>query len=302
MQIELFEQLAGGAQDADALAARNNFPRESMVLLLNAAVALDMLERRGANQYGLGQLGAAMRGNPGIAAMVSHHAALYADLADPVALLRERTDTTRLARYWPYSDAQSQQAVTYSALMGTSQPMIADVVLSALSFKGYRCLLDVGGGDGTFLSAIAKAAPRLKLMLFDLPNVAEIARNKLGDRAIIIAGDFANEAIPSGADAITLVRVLHDHDDGVVLALLRKIRDALPRDGTLIIAEPMRETSGAEKVFGCIFCAVFARDGTRSPPARLPTCKKLLQLSGFSGFRRIRTTMPLIASIVMANR
>ena len=36
----------------------------------------------------LGPLGAAMVGNPGVAAMVEHHALLYADLADPVALLR----------------------------------------------------------------------------------------------------------------------------------------------------------------------------------------------------------------------
>ena len=44
-----------------------------------------------------------MLGNPGIAAMVEHHAALYADLADPVALLRGDESDRRLARYWPYA-------------------------------------------------------------------------------------------------------------------------------------------------------------------------------------------------------
>ena len=43
----------------------------------------------------------ALVGNAAVAAMVEHHALLYADLADPVALLRGGAPT-RLAAYWPY--------------------------------------------------------------------------------------------------------------------------------------------------------------------------------------------------------
>ncbi len=73
--------------------------------LLDAAVALELLERRGAGRYGLGELGAALRGNPGVTAMIEHHELLYADLADPVALLRQRPGATQLAQYWPYATA-----------------------------------------------------------------------------------------------------------------------------------------------------------------------------------------------------
>ena len=50
--------------------------------------------RRGDGRFGLGALGAALVGNPGIAAMVEHHALLYADLRDPVALLRGERGAT----------------------------------------------------------------------------------------------------------------------------------------------------------------------------------------------------------------
>jgi len=43
---------------------------------------------------------------PGIAAMIAHHDALYADLADPVALLRGERDTTALGAYWPYATGE----------------------------------------------------------------------------------------------------------------------------------------------------------------------------------------------------
>jgi demethylspheroidene O-methyltransferase len=44
----------------------------------------------------LGSLGAAVVGEPGIRAMVEHNATFYADLADPVALLKGKraSDTT----------------------------------------------------------------------------------------------------------------------------------------------------------------------------------------------------------------
>ncbi len=58
-------------------------------------------------RFALADLGAAVIGNPGIAAMVEHHALLYADLADPVALLRGETGRTRLASYWPYAAGQT---------------------------------------------------------------------------------------------------------------------------------------------------------------------------------------------------
>ena len=54
------------------------------------------------DRFALDDLGAAMIGNPSIAAFVAHHDLLYADLGDPVALLRGEVDTN-LSRFWPYA-------------------------------------------------------------------------------------------------------------------------------------------------------------------------------------------------------
>ena len=45
--------------------------------------------------------GAALLGVPGLEAMILHHRAFYRDLEDPVAFLRDGTET-ELAGFWPY--------------------------------------------------------------------------------------------------------------------------------------------------------------------------------------------------------
>ena len=64
------------------------------------------MEHRSGGRYGLGPLGAPLVGNPAVAAMVEHHAVLYADLRDPVALLRGEGDAPALSRYWAYADGR----------------------------------------------------------------------------------------------------------------------------------------------------------------------------------------------------
>ena len=79
--------------------------------------------------------------------------------------------------------------------------MVAEEVLATYRFDRHARVLDVGGGNGAFLRAVAAEAPRLDLMLFDLPAVAEEARARfaaagLGARASVHGGDFTQDALP----------------------------------------------------------------------------------------------------------
>ncbi len=47
--------------------------------------------------------------------MVEHHALLYADLADPVALLRGDERDTALRRYWAYAAGAGPAALAADA-------------------------------------------------------------------------------------------------------------------------------------------------------------------------------------------
>lgn len=304
IRLRLFEILEQGPQSMDALTRQLPLPKEAAERLVLAAVALRLAERRRGERIGLGPLGAALLGNPAISGMVEHHALLYADLADPIALLTGRNETTELSQFWAYGNAQAEATRAYSALMSASQDFIAEDVLDSYMLETHRCLMDVGGGDGAFLGAAARRVPRLRLLLFDLPAVAKLAKNRFGEqglagRASVRAGDFLNDPLPEGADVISFVRVLHDHDDDVAARLLQKARHALPDDGALLIAEPMSETPGAAQVGDAYFGFYLLAMGRGRPrtPARY---RDMLSAAGFSQSRLLTTRRPFLCRLIVA--
>ncbi len=313
VRLRLFDLLAQGPLSAAQIQRQLNLPAEGALRLLNAAVSLELLELRpGAElRYGLGRLGAPMVANEAVAAMVEHHAVLYADLADPVALLRGGT-APALSRYWAYASSAKPgelppEAVNeYSALMSASQPLVADEVLDAYDIRRHHCLLDVGGGQGRFLLAAARRAPQLRLMLFDLPGVVPgatraFAAAGVAARASAWGGDFTRDALPAGADIASLIRVIYDHPDERALLILRAVHAALPPGGTLLLAEPMAAASGARRMGDAYFgFYLLAMHGGR--PRSAAQLGALLQQAGFTQVQKLETPIPLQVSVLLARK
>ena len=308
VELGLLELLREGPLATDAVAGALDLPVEATDRLLGAAAALRLVDRTGPARFALGPQGAALLGNAGLTDMIAHHRHLYADLADGPALLRRGRGS--LAGYWPYatSDAPDRACAgaveSYSALMAASQPRVAADVLDAYPIRGRRRVLDVGGGAGVFLAEAARRAPQLQLMLFDLPAVTErarktFAREGIADRAEIFAGDFLTQPLPRGADLITLIRILHDHDDAGVATLLRSARAALPDDGALLIAEPMSAAPRPDRVsdayFG-LYLHAMGRGRARTPADLIAR----LKVAGFRRFRRLRTRSPFLLRAILA--
>ena len=311
VQLDLFTILAEGPQTSAVLARRMGLTIDAAERLLAAAAALKLVARRG-QSFGLGSLGAAMVGNPGLAAMVQHHAVLYADLQDPVALLRGEGAPAGLSAYWAYaksglpSQLSGEQIAPYTALMAASQPMIAEEVLQAYRLDRHKKLLDVGGGDGSFASLAAARTPGLAVAVFDLPPVAERARLRfaqsgLSGRASAVGGNFLTDSLPEGADVASLVRVIHDHEDDAALTILRRVYAMLPAGGTLLLAEPMAGTAGAEPVGDAYFGFYLLAMGSGRP--RTPSeFENLLTAAGFVECRLLRTRMPLLTRLIVTSK
>jgi demethylspheroidene O-methyltransferase len=312
MRLNLFEILAEGPQHIGSLSARLGLSVAATTRLLRAATALRLVAARDSDRYGLGVLGAPLVGNAAVTALVEHHALLYADLQDPVALLRGECGATALGQYWAYANSDRRAPIAperiaaYTRLMSASQPLVAGEVLAAYAFRRHRCLLDVGGGDGTFLTAVAAQVRDLRLMLFDLPAVADRARDRfaaqrIDARATAIGGNFLTDRLPPGADVATLIRVLHDHEDAAALAILQAVHDALPARGTLLVAEPLAATLGAEPMGDAYFgFYLLAMGGGR--PRTADEHLRLLANAGFRAARQVATRIPMQTGLIVATR
>lgn len=308
VRLQLFELLADGPASTAEVARRLRLPIDSAARLLAAAASLRLLDRLGPDRFGLGLLGAATLANPGIAAMVAHHELLYRDLADPVELLRRGPGRTSLSAFWSYARADGTaltgpDVAPYSRLMAASQPLVATQILDAYPVGRHRSLLDIGGGDGAFAAEAGRRAPQLRLTVFDLPAVAALARARfdrdgLAARADAIGGSFLQGPLPTGHDLASLVRIIHDHDDGPALAILRQARAALPRGGTLLLAEPMAGAPGALPVGDAYFAFYLLALG--SGRARTPAeLAGLMTAAGFVSIHPVRTALPLVTGLLV---
>ncbi|UUR07981.1 methyltransferase [Sphingomonas glaciei] len=281
------------SEDEAAHAARLT-PAATRTLLL-AAASLGITQRV-SGHWILGVRGAALLATPGLEAMIRHHRLLYADLADPLAMLR-RSGRGALARLWDYAPgSQPADAATYSELMAATQPMVAAQALAAYPFAQHHRLLDIGGGSGAFLRAAAEHAPNLELGLFDRPEV--LAATAASPGITRHGGDFRSDPLPGGYDLHTLVRVLHDHDDEAALAILKASRAALAPGGRLLIVEPMAALGSAPEghaYFGMYLAAM--QSGRPREPGEITT---MLQAAGFARVQRKATPLPLVASCLVA--
>lgn len=302
VQLDILDHLSATPLTATALAARCDVPVDRMEILLRGGVALELLKHRRDGRFALARKGAALTGVPGLAAMIAHHDLLYRDLADPVAFFRTGAET-ELARFWPYvfGAAKAEDPDTarrYSALMADSLNLVADDTLDATPLTGVTHLMDVGGGTGVFLSQVARRWPDIKLTLFDLPAVigampVDTARFGVGFRAI--GGSFRDDPLPQGADAISLIRILYDHDDATVRALLRAVRVALPPGGRLIISEPMAGSRAGDAYFALYTLAMQTGRARTSAEIAL-----LCRNAGFTGLTCPTPRRPYVTSTVTA--
>jgi demethylspheroidene O-methyltransferase len=297
-------------QTGEQISQKLDLPQDSADRLLGAAGALGLVEDLGAGRFALGSQGAALLGNPGLAQMISHHRHLYADLAEATTLLRHPNRAGELAAFWPYATssapraAESRSVKAYSALMAATLPGVAADIFDAYDLRRKRRLMDVGGGSGAFLCLAGERAPGLRLTLFDLPAVTEQARARLMcagllDRTEIIPGDFLSEPLPRGADLITLVRILHDHDDHGVATLLRAAREALAPGGALLVAEPMSGSARRERVgdaYFAFYLLAMGRGRARTPEQ----IQAMMRQAGFRRTQLLRTRAPMLLRAILA--
>ncbi len=311
VEAGLLELLRAGPVAVSEVARHCGLSEAGALCLLRAARALDVAEEALPGHWMLGQQGAVLAADEGTQAMIVHHRLLYNDLADPLALLRkDRTEPTELSRFWSYAGAlhgaaeRGAETQEYSRLMAASQRFVADQVLACLSFARVKRLLDVGGGHGAFITRVGEAHPRLELGLFDLPEVAASARAPLeakfgSGRITCHPGNFFEDQIPQGYDCVSLVRILHDHDDAPAAALLANIRASLAPGARLLIAEPMARIKGAEPMGEAFFGLYLWSMGSgraRSPQEIIAMLKE----AGFAKARSVASPQPVIASCILA--
>ncbi|GAB3744528.1 methyltransferase [Microlunatus parietis] len=205
---------------------------------------------------------------------------------------------------WPPSGPEQFVSFEQSMAAGIG-PFVESFRLNTTRLWGGRervRLLDVGGGDGTLAAHLLPANPGLAVDVYNLPAVrslVERTRSALGcgSRLGFVGGDFLAEPLPTGYDALSFVRVLHDWPSATAELLLRKGFQALAAGGTIMISEEFRT---AERLAQQFFWSYFLI-GVDSCSSMLRELDEYAELLGRVGFSDI-VVLPGPVEILVATK
>ena len=132
-----------------------------------------------------------------------------------------------------------ETARRFNAWMARFSQLTDPAIVSCYDFSLFKQIVDVGGGHGSFLTAILQANLALEGVLFDLPQVvsgADLRDAAVKDRCEIVGGDFFT-SVPSGGDAYILKQISHDWPDDLCVQILQNCHQAMVTNGRLLVID-----------------------------------------------------------------
>lgn len=145
--------------------------------------------------------------------------------------------------YWEHMRGDEATSRRVDASVESSNRLVIRMFERLYAWDSLARVVDVGGGNGSFLAGLLARHPAMRGVLFDQEHVVRDAprvleRAGVASRCEIVAGSFF-EAIPAGGDAYLLKTILHDWRDAEAMAILRAIRAAVPPHGRLLVIEAL---------------------------------------------------------------
>jgi hypothetical protein len=198
-------------------------------------------------------------------------------------------------KFFDFLQDHADTAAMFDRAMASASSTTNMAVVEAYDFSGLGTLVDVAGGTGSALCSILKATPDLRGIVFDLPHVAQrarefIAAQGLTDRCEFAGGSFF-EAVPPGAGAYFMKHILHDWGDAECAEILSACRKAMSPESRLLICERIvpegNEPSSAKLID---LHMMMTNHGGKERTAR--EYRELLAAAGFRIERVVPTSTP----------
>lgn len=267
VELELFQALGADALTGAELQARLGLHPRGVFDILDALVALGVLDRDGDGEAGR------YRNTPAAARFLDKTSPAY------VGGILEMANA-RLYRFWgdltealrtgrPQNEVKHTGAGMFEELYREparlEQFMRAMAGISAGNFRlfaekfdfgRYRTLTDVGGATGQLSVFVAQRHAHMTCTTCDLPAVVPIAQRTieaagLGARVTAAPLDFFAQPIPK-ADVVTMGMILHDWNLEKKRHLIRAAYDALPPGGAFVAIENLIDDARRENAFGLL--------------------------------------------------
>jgi len=292
-ELEVFDALKDQPLSASEMAARRQADARGVTVLLDALVALGLLEKHG-DRYSLPEglvpyLTCA--GSDTVLAMAQHQA----NCLRRWARLAEVVKTGKPAERRPSIRGEAADLASFIGAMDNISVPVAARLVADIGPPSFGHLLDVGGASGTWTIAFLRAVPDAMATIFDLPSVIPMAERRiaaaeLSSRVKFVAGDFESDPLPAGADLAWVSAIIHQNSREQNRRLFAGVFKALAGGGRVLIRDLVMEESRTAPIAGALFAVNMLVGTERGGTFTFEEIREDLGAAGFTDAAILRRT------------
>jgi predicted O-methyltransferase YrrM len=255
-ELNLFTILAMNPMTVEEVAGKISGDSRALAMLLDALAAMGLLSKSGDKYLCESTLAPLLseKSPRTILPMVRHMASLWRRWSRLTDIVKNSADAREEFEF----KRNAEELRSFIGAMHSIGAPMAKRIAAAAAPGASRALLDVGGGSGTYTIAFLREAPEMRATLFDLPEVIEMARERLQaegflDRTTLVSGSFYLDEFPAGHDLALLSAIIHSNSPDENLELYRKAFRALNPGGRILIRDHVMSPDRTLPRDGAIF-------------------------------------------------
>ncbi len=254
-ELDIFTFIGEKSHSAETISKALNLNKNATERLLNALVALKLMEKKNENfSNSKDSLMFLSKNSPAYLGGLMHSNHLWntwSHLTDVVktGIAAHNVDINERGEEW-------LEAFIYA--MHDRGKKQAPAQISKIDLQGVESVLDVGGGSGCFCMAFINRKPGLKTAIFDLPNVIPISKKIIENEGFSgkiehYMGDYTSDELPKGFDLVFLSAIIHSNSPETNQELVKKCYNSLNNNGKIVIQDWIMNDAKTEPVQGAIF-------------------------------------------------
>lgn len=289
VDLDVFTRIGDDRVSGEAVAQSLAASTDAVQRLLDAMVAMGLLvkDRAGYANTPASRQYLCTDAEDYLGYIIRHHHHLVASWAQLSAAVR----SGRPVRL-PVHDKGADQREAFLMGMFNLAMQLAPRLVDMVDVSGCRRLLDLGGGPGTYAIHFCRRHPDLTAAVLDLPSsrpfaLKTIRRMGMADRVTFVPGNYLEEGLPGGFDAVWMSHILHGESERDCRRIVEKAFGCLQPNGVAVIHEFILDDSLDRPLFPALFSLnmLLGTDGGRAYSQSQLT--GMLRRAGFVDIERL---------------